>query len=85
MNLLLWIVFGAIAGWIASLVMHTNAQQGAVGNILVGIIGAVLGGWAMSLFGARGVTGFNLYSLLVAVLGSIILLFLVRFFQRKHA
>lgn len=85
MNLLLWIIFGAIAGWIASMVMNTNAQQGAVGNILVGIIGAVLGGWAMNVFGATGVTGFNVYSLLVAVLGSIILLSIVKLFQRQRA
>jgi uncharacterized membrane protein YeaQ/YmgE (transglycosylase-associated protein family) len=82
MGIILWIIFGALAGWIASIIMKTNAQQGAVGNIVVGIIGAVIGGWAMSFFGQAGVTGFNLYSLIVAIIGSIILLAIVNAFRR---
>jgi uncharacterized membrane protein YeaQ/YmgE (transglycosylase-associated protein family) len=78
MGIILWILFGAIAGWIASLIMKTDAQQGALVNIIVGILGAVIGGVIFNLFGGAGVTGFNLYSLLVAVIGSIILIALVR-------
>ncbi len=78
MGIILWIIFGAIAGWIASLIMKTDGQQGALGNIIVGIIGALIGGFIMSLVGESGVTGFNLYSLLVAIVGAIILIWLIR-------
>ncbi len=65
----LWIVLRAIVGWIASIVMGTNAQQGAVLTIILGIVGAFIGGLLMSFLGACGVNGFNLYSLLVATIG----------------
>ena len=77
MNILVWIIFGAIAGWIASIVMGKNSQMGAIANIIVGIIGAFLGGYIMQFFGAQGVTGFNLPSLLVAIVGAVVLLFIV--------
>ena len=54
MNWLVWIIFGAIAGWIASIVMGKNKQMGAIANIVVGIVGAFIGGWIMSFFGAQG-------------------------------
>ena len=82
MEFLIWIVFGAIAGWIASLIMKTNGQQGLLLDIVVGIVGAVLGGWIMSLFGQEGVEGFNLYSFLVAVLGAVVLLAIVKMVRR---
>ena len=83
MNIILWIIFGALAGWVASMIMGTNAQMGALGNIVVGIIGAVIGGFLMSnVFGAQGVTGFNLTSLIVAILGAVVLLFLVGLVRR---
>lgn len=78
-NIISWILFGALAGWIASMIMGTNAQQGAIGNIVVGILGAVIGGWLVGLFGGE-IGGFNLASLLVAILGAVILLFIVRMF-----
>ena len=78
MGILLWILFGALVGWVASLIMRTDAQQGTLANILVGIVGAVIGGWIMSMIGDTGVTGFNLYSFLVALLGSVILIGIVR-------
>ena len=74
MGIILWIIFGALAGWIASLIMNTNAEQGAVMNIVVGIAGAVIGGFLMRTLGGSGVSGFNLGSLIVAVLGAIVLL-----------
>jgi uncharacterized membrane protein YeaQ/YmgE (transglycosylase-associated protein family) len=83
MNWILWIIFGALAGWIASMIMGRNAQMGALANIIVGIIGAILGGWIMTAFGAQGVTGFNLTSLIVAILGAIVLLFLVGLVRRS--
>ncbi|MCA9950413.1 MAG: GlsB/YeaQ/YmgE family stress response membrane protein [Anaerolineales bacterium] len=79
MGILSWIIFGALAGWIASLITGRNERQGCLMNIIVGIIGASLGGWIMSLFGGSGVTGFNLPSFLVAVLGAVVLLAIVNF------
>ncbi len=78
MGIILWIIFGALVGWVASLIMKTDAAQGPVLNIVVGIIGAVLGGWLMSFLGKTGVTGFNLYSFLVALLGAIVLIAIVK-------
>jgi len=78
MGLLIWILFGGITGWIASIIMGNDGQQGIILNIVVGIIGAVLGGFIMSFFGEAGVTGFNLYSFLVAVGGAVVLLFIVK-------
>ncbi|MEX2541269.1 MAG: GlsB/YeaQ/YmgE family stress response membrane protein [Trueperaceae bacterium] len=84
MNIILWIVFGALAGWIASLIMGTNRQQGCLMDIVVGVVGAFLGGLVFSLFGGQGVTGFNIYSLLVAVLGAVVLLWIVGAVRRKR-
>ena len=61
MEIILWIIFGAFVGWIASMIMGTDAQQGAVMNIVVGIVGAVLGGFIMNSLGQGSVNGFNLY------------------------
>ncbi len=69
-----WIVLGGIAGWLASILMKRNDQMGCISNIVAGIVGAVVGGWVFSLFGATGVTGLNLPSLLVAVVGAVIVL-----------
>ncbi len=82
MNFLVWIIFGALAGWIASMVMGKNKQMGALANIVVGIIGAWIGSWLFSQFGAQGVTGFNLQSILVAIVGAVVLLFVVGLFRR---
>ena len=82
MGFIIWIVFGALAGWIASMIMKTNGQQGLLLDIIVGIVGAVLGGWIMSMFGEGGVDGFNLYSFIVAVLGAVVLLAIVKMVRR---
>jgi uncharacterized membrane protein YeaQ/YmgE (transglycosylase-associated protein family) len=78
MSILLWIVFGAIAGWLASVLMKTNGRQGTIGDILLGIVGAIIGGFVFGVFGQSGVTGFNLYSIIVAVVGSVIIISLGR-------
>jgi len=82
MNFLVWIIFGALAGWIASMVMGKNKQMGAIANIVVGIVGAWLGTWLMSLFGVQGVVGFDIQSILVAIVGAVVLLFLVGLVRR---
>lgn len=73
-----WIVLGGLAGWVASMIMGDNKSQGLIGNIVVGIIGGLLGGFVFGLFGGAGVTGFNLWSFLVALVGAVVLLFLWR-------
>lgn len=80
MSILLWIVLGAVAGWIAGLIMKSN--HGMLEDILLGIIGAVVGGWIMNFFGQVGVTGFNIYSLIVAVIGAVVLIFLGRLLHK---
>lgn len=82
MGIILYIIFGALVGWIASIIMGRNAEQGAIGNIVVGIVGAFLGGLIMSAFGSSGVTGFNLRSFFVALLGAVVLLFILNLFRR---
>ena len=71
-----WIVLGGLAVWVASMIAGTNARQGLLGNIVAGVIGGVVGGWVFGLFGGAGVTGFNLWSFLVAVVGAVIVLFI---------
>lgn len=74
MGIFSWIIFGALAGWVASMVMGRNNQMGCLANIVVGIIGAVVGGWIMSFFGKAGVTGFDPVSFVVAVIGAVVFL-----------
>jgi len=76
MGIIGWIILGGLAGWIASIIAGTNARQGLLSNIIIGILGAFLGGYILSLLGVDGITGFNLWSLLVAVLGAVVALFL---------
>lgn len=78
MNLLLLLIFGALVGWIASLVMGSSQRQGLIMDIVLGIVGSVVGGWIMSLFGEAGVTGFDLYSVIVGVIGAVILIYVGR-------
>ncbi|OGG51952.1 hypothetical protein A3C18_01780 [Candidatus Kaiserbacteria bacterium RIFCSPHIGHO2_02_FULL_54_11b] len=82
MGIILWIIFGALVGWVASLIMKSDAEQGIVLNVVVGIVGAVIGGWIMSLLGESGVAGFNLYSFLVALVGACVLIAIVRAVRR---
>ncbi len=78
MGIVLWSVLGAIAGWIASVIMKTNTQHGLLIDIVLGTFGALVGGLIMEVCGWPGVTGFNMYSLLVAVLGAIVLIWIGR-------
>lgn len=82
MGIILWIIFGALVGWVASLIMKTDGQQGALLNIVVGIVGALIGGFVMQSLGESGTSGFNLYSFLVALMGSVILIAVVKAVRR---
>lgn len=84
MGIITWIIFGALAGWLASMVVGRDRQQGAIGNIIAGIVGAVVGGWIMEMFNAPGVTGFNLMSLMVAIGGAIVVLALYNMMTTRH-
>lgn len=80
-NIILWIIIGGIAGWIASMIMKRDASMGAIANIVVGIVGAIIGGFVVSLFGVS-VETFSLVGLLVAILGAVILLAVIGALQR---
>jgi uncharacterized membrane protein YeaQ/YmgE (transglycosylase-associated protein family) len=81
MSILAWIVLGLIAGFIGSKIVNKSGE-GLILDILLGIVGAVLGGWLFNRFGASGVTGLNLYSLLVAVIGSVLFLVIYHAIRR---
>ena len=72
-----WIILGAIVGWLASVIVR-GGGLGIVGDIIVGIVGALIGGFIVSLFGGAGITGFNIWSFIVALIGAIVLLLIVR-------
>jgi len=83
MGIIGWLIIGALAGWIASMMTGNDKKMGAGANILVGIVGGFLGGLIMNLIGGSGITGFNLWSLLVAVIGSVVLLWIVNAIKRR--
>lgn len=73
MSIIAWIILGLIAGFVGSKIVNKRGE-GMLRDILLGVIGAVVGGWLFHAFGAAGVTGLNLYSLLVAVIGAVVVL-----------
>jgi uncharacterized membrane protein YeaQ/YmgE (transglycosylase-associated protein family) len=77
MGLISWIILGLIAGFVSSKIVNKTGE-GLIIDIILGIVGAVLGGYLFNLFGAQGVTGLNLWSLLVAVIGAIVVLMIYR-------
>lgn len=84
MGLFTWLIFGALAGWIASMIMKKNSNMGAVANIVVGVVGAGIGGFIASMLGLGSVSGFNFYSLLIAVAGACLLLLVINLFTKKE-
>jgi uncharacterized membrane protein YeaQ/YmgE (transglycosylase-associated protein family) len=85
MNFIIWIVIGGLIGWVASMIMKTDAQQGVFLNIVVGIVGALLGGWLISpLVGVPTINqdAFSIGALVVSLIGAIILLAIVNLFRR---
>lgn len=88
MNFIVWLVVGGLIGWVASLVMKTNAQQGVILNVVVGIVGAFLGGWLISpLVGVPSINqdAFNIGAMAVSLVGAIILLAIVNLMRRGTA
>jgi len=87
MNLIIWLVVGGIVGWLASIIMKRDAQQGILMNIVVGIVGALLAGWLISpLVGVGTVnSGLSVGSFLVSLLGAVVLLAIVNLFTRGRA
>lgn len=85
MNIIIWLIVGGLIGWVASMVMKTDARQGIFLNVVVGVVGAVLGGWFLSpLFGVATINqnNFSMPSLFVSFLGAVILLAVVNFIRR---
>ena len=80
-----WIILGGIAGWIASKIMKTDAQMGIGLNIVVGVIGGLLGGWLLSFFGVDVGGGGLIFSMLTAIGGAVVLLWLVGMFSGRRA
>ena len=88
MNFIIWLVVGGLIGWVASMIMNTDAQQGAILNIVVGIVGAFLGGWLISpLVGVPTINqdAFSLGALLVSLVGAVILLAIVNLLRKGRA
>jgi len=83
LGIVLWIIFGAIAGWAASVIMKTNSSQGTGMDIILGIVGSVVGGYLMGAVGQSGVTGFNVQSLVVAILGAVVVIYIGRMLQKR--
>lgn len=85
MDIILWILLGALAGWIASKIMKTDAQMGALANIVVGIIGAFIGGFVVRILGGGDVNELSIPGLLTAILGAVILLAIVKAMTGRRA
>ena len=84
MGILSWLILGLIAGFIASKVINKSGE-GILLDIVLGIVGAFVGGWLFSFFGANGVTGLNIYSMVVAVVGAIVVLLIYHAVVRRSA
>jgi uncharacterized membrane protein YeaQ/YmgE (transglycosylase-associated protein family) len=84
MSFILWLIVGGIVGWLASLIMKTDGQQGILLNVIVGIVGAFIGGWLISPMVGTGTIneGFSIGSLVVSLIGAVILLAIVNLFRR---
>lgn len=84
MSIIGWVILGLIAGWLGSKIVNKTGQ-GMLIDIVLGIVGAVVGGVIFSFFGAAGVTGLNIYSLIVAVIGSVVVLWLYHQFSGRRS
>lgn len=78
------LIIGGLAGWVASMIMKTDGSMGILMNIIVGIVGAILGNLLLPVFGVDGTTGFTPWSFVVALLGAMLLLFIVKMFNGRR-
>ncbi|MEX0740932.1 MAG: GlsB/YeaQ/YmgE family stress response membrane protein [Pseudohongiella sp.] len=87
MGIIVWLIMGGVVGWIASIIMGNNAQQGILLNVVVGIVGAVIGGWLIGpLLGAGSINdGITIMSFVISLIGAVILLAIVNAFRRSSA
>lgn len=85
MDWIAWIVVGIIAGFLARAVVPGEGPGGVLGDLIIGIVGALIGGWIFRAFGHVGVTGFNLWSILVAFVGGVVLLLIIRLLTPRRA
>ena len=87
LNIIVWLIVGGLVGWVASILMHTNAQQGILLNVIVGIVGAFIAGYVLSPFlgiSTINQNNFSLPALLVSLGGAVILLFVVGLFRGRR-
>lgn len=84
MNIIIWLIMGGVVGWIASMIMGTDGQQGVILNVVVGIVGALIGGWLIGpLLGAGSINeGLSVMSFVVSLIGAVILLAILSLFRR---
>jgi uncharacterized membrane protein YeaQ/YmgE (transglycosylase-associated protein family) len=82
MNILLWILLGGIAGWLATKLTKTDDSSGVMGNIVIGIVGAFIGGFLFNMLGGSDINGFNIYSLFVATIGAVILISIIKMIRK---
>lgn len=82
MNIVVWIIFGGLVGWIASIITRNNENQGVFQNIVIGIAGALLGGWLARLLGLGSVDGFDGISLLIAIVGAVVVIAVIKAVRR---
>ena len=85
MGIISWLIFGALAGWVASMIAGSNREQNWLGNIVVGIVGAFIGGFLWNLLTGGGVSGLNIGSIVLAIVGSLILLAGYRMIASRRA
>jgi uncharacterized membrane protein YeaQ/YmgE (transglycosylase-associated protein family) len=83
MGLIGWVILGAVAGWLASVITGRNSRMGCLSNIIIGVLGAVIGGFLVNLLGGEGAIAFNLKGLGIAVLGAVVLLLITGLFKRR--
>ena len=82
MGVIAWLVLGALSGWLANKLMGKNSSTGLIDNIIIGIIGAFIGGFVFNFLGAQTITGLNLHSIFVSVVGACILLWIINKIRR---
>jgi uncharacterized membrane protein YeaQ/YmgE (transglycosylase-associated protein family) len=84
-SILAWIIVGIIGGWLGKMVVPGEGPGGVLGDLVIGVIGAIVGGWMWNYFGHVGATGINLPSIIVAFIGSIVLLVIIKIATRNRA